>query len=74
MPVCGDTTYKNVAERKDTTMEFLKEVLGEELYNQLIAKVNAYNGDEANKDKLIKLVNLSALPYTPFDRHIERVV
>ena len=32
-------------------MEFLKEVLGEELYNQLIAKVNAYNGDEANKYK-----------------------
>ena len=71
LPVCGDTTYKNVAERKDTTMEFLKEVLGEELYNQLIAKVNAYNGDKANKDKLIKLVNLNAGDYVSKDKYID---
>ena len=39
-------------------MEFLKEILGEELFNQFSQKINAYNGNEANKDKLIKLANL----------------
>lgn len=29
-------------------MEFLKEVLGEELYNQMAEKINAHNGNEAN--------------------------
>ena len=42
-------------------MEFLKEILGEELYKQFEEKVNAYNGNEANKDKQIKLANLSSL-------------
>lgn len=40
-------------------MEFLKDVLGEELYQQFKLKVDAHNGDEANKDKLIKLANLT---------------
>lgn len=44
-------------------MEFLKEILGEELYNQFVAKVNAYNGDEANKEKQIKLANLGGGEY-----------
>lgn len=44
-------------------MEFLKDVLGEELYRQFKLKVDAHNGDEANKDKLIKLANLSAGDY-----------
>lgn len=44
-------------------MEFLKEILGEELYAQLAEKLNAYNGDEANKDKQIKLANLGSGEY-----------
>ncbi len=44
-------------------MEFLKEILGEELFKQFKEKVDAYNGDEANKDKLIKLANLSSGEY-----------
>ena len=40
-------------------MEFLKEILGEELYKQFEQAVNAYNGNEANKDKQIKLANLT---------------
>lgn len=44
-------------------MEFLKDVLGDELYQQFKLKVDAHNGDEANKDKLIKLANLSAGDY-----------
>lgn len=44
-------------------MEFLKAILGDELYSQFVEKVNAYNGDEANKDKQIKLANLAAGEY-----------
>lgn len=44
-------------------MEFLKELLGEELYNQVAEKVNAHNGNEENKDKQIKLANLATGEY-----------
>nr|DAE54288.1 MAG TPA: minor structural protein [Caudoviricetes sp.] len=44
-------------------MEFLKEILGEELYKQFETAVNAYNGNEANKDKQIKLANLAGGEY-----------
>lgn len=44
-------------------MEFLKDILGEELYNQFAEKLNAYNGNEANKDKQVKLANLSGGEY-----------
>lgn len=44
-------------------MEFLKEILGEEFYGKFVEKVNAYNGNEANKDKQIKLANLATGEY-----------
>lgn len=44
-------------------MEFLKEILGDELYKQFETAVNAYNGNEANKDKQIKLGNLASGEY-----------
>lgn len=44
-------------------MEFLKEILGEEFYNKFVEKVNAYNGNEANKDKQIKIANLGTGEY-----------
>lgn len=44
-------------------MEFLKEILGEELYKQFAEKINAHNGNEANKDNLIKLANLASGEY-----------
>ena len=44
-------------------MEFLKGVLGEELYNQFMAKLEAYNNDEKNKDSQIKLANLTSGEY-----------
>lgn len=50
-------------------MEFLKEILGEELFNQFSQKINAYNGDEANKDKLIKLANLGTGEYVSKAKH-----
>lgn len=50
-------------------MEFLKEILGEELFNQFSEKINAYNGNEANKDKLIKLANLGTGEYVSKAKH-----
>lgn len=50
-------------------MEFLKDILGEELFKQFQDKLNAYNGDEAHKDKLIKLVNLTDGGYVSKDKY-----
>ena len=50
-------------------MEFLKEILGEDLYKQFEAAVNAFNGNEANKDKQIKLANLSTGEYVGKGKH-----
>lgn len=58
----GETTFKNIA-KKGKDMEFLKEILGEELFNQLAEKINAHNGDEANKEKQIKIANLASGEY-----------
>ncbi len=44
-------------------MEFLKEILGDELFKQIETAINAYNGDEANKDKQIKIANLASGEY-----------
>lgn len=44
-------------------MEFLKAILSEDLYKQLEAALNAHNGNEANKDKQIKLANLASGEY-----------
>ena len=50
-------------------MDFLKEVLGEELYEQVASKVNEHNGNEANKDKQLKLANLSTGEYVGKGKH-----
>ena len=44
-------------------MEFLREILGDELFKQFETAVNAWNGNEANKEKLVKLANLSTGEY-----------
>ncbi len=41
-------------------MEFLKAILGDELYAQLVSKINEHNGNEANKDNQIKIGNLGS--------------
>lgn len=43
-------------------MEFLKTVLGDDLYSQFEAKINEYN-KKSGEDKQIKLVNLSSGDY-----------
>ena len=50
-------------------MDFLKTILGDELYSQVEEKINAHNGNEANKDSLIKLANLSEGKYTSTDKY-----
>lgn len=44
-------------------MEFLKEILGEELYSQIETKINEHNGNEANKENQIKIGNLGKGEY-----------
>ena len=58
-----DTTIKNKGKGKEKDMEFLKELLGEELFAQLESKINEHNGNEANKDKQIKIANLGSGEY-----------
>lgn len=50
-------------------MDFLKAILGEDLYKQFEAAVNAYNGNEANKDKQVKLANLATGDYVGKGKH-----
>lgn len=50
-------------------MDFLKEILGEELFAQVSEKVNAYNGNEANKDKTVKIANLGGGDYVSKAKH-----
>ena len=58
----GGTGDKNSGnERK--SMDFLKDVLGEELFNHIVAKINEHNSNEANKDKQIKLENINSGNY-----------
>jgi hypothetical protein len=57
-------------------MEFLKVVLGEELYKQFEEKVNAHNGAEANKENQIKIGNLGTGEYVgkgKFDAELEKL-
>ena len=44
-------------------MDFLKELLGEELFTQLEKAINEHNENEANKDKQIKLGNVASGEY-----------
>ena len=44
-------------------MDFLKAILGDDLYSQVESKVNAHNSDEANKDKQIKIADLASGEY-----------
>lgn len=44
-------------------MEFLKAILGEDLYAQVAEKINAHNGNEANRDNQVKIGNLGGGEY-----------
>lgn len=44
-------------------MEFLKAILGDELFAQVETAINAFNGNEANKNSQVKLANLATGEY-----------
>lgn len=50
-------------------MEFLKAILGDDLYRQIEEKINAHNGNEANKDNQIKIGNLGGGEYVGKGKH-----
>ena len=50
-------------------MEFLKAILGEELYKQIEAKINEHNGNEANAGNQIKIGNLGNGEYVAKGKH-----
>ena len=50
-------------------MDFLKEILGDELFATVSEKINAYNGNEKNKDKQIKLTNLTDGGYVSKEKY-----
>jgi len=50
-------------------MDFLKAILGDELFAQVAEKINAHNGNEANKDKQIKIGNLASGEYVGKGKH-----
>ena len=50
-------------------MDFLKSILGDELYSQLESKVNEHNGNEANKDNQVKIGNLGKGEYVSKAKH-----
>ena len=57
-------------------MEFLKEILGAELFGQVEAKINEHNGNEANKENQIKIGNLGGGDYVAkgkYDSELEKV-
>ena len=54
-------------------MEFLKAILGDDLYKQIEEKVNAHNGNEANKEKQIKIGNLGGGEYVGKGKHESEV-
>lgn len=57
-------------------MDFLKELLGDDLFSQVESKINEHNGNEANKEKQIKLANLGGGDYVAkgkYDSEIEKL-
>lgn len=55
-------------------MEFLKDILGEDLYKQVSDTVNAYNGKPENKDKQVKLADLGSGQYVDKGKYDTAVV
>jgi hypothetical protein len=50
-------------------MDFLKELLGDDLFGQVESKINEHNGNEANQEKQIKLANLGGGDYVAKGKH-----
>ena len=51
-------------------MDFMKSILGEELYGQVEEKVNAHNAAEENKDKQVKIENINGGGYVSKEKYL----
>jgi hypothetical protein len=63
------TPHIKTVSMKGSKMDLLKTILGDELFNQVTEKINAHNGDEANKDNQLKLANLARGEYVGKGKH-----
>ncbi len=63
------TPHIKTQTKKGKDMEFLKELLGEELFTQLESRINEHNGNEANKDNQIKIGNLGKGEYVSTSKY-----
>lgn len=54
-------------------MEFLKTILGDDLYKQVETAINAHNGKDENKDKPVKLFDLGSGEYTSINKYNDAV-
>ena len=50
-------------------MDFLKTLLGDDLFSQVEAKINEHNGNETNKDNQIKIANIGTGEYVGKGKH-----
>jgi hypothetical protein len=50
-------------------MDFLKKILGEEKYKELVKSIDEYNAKDENKDKQVKLVDLSEGGYVSKEKY-----
>jgi hypothetical protein len=64
-----ETTFKNAINKKEINMDFLKTILGEELFKQVQEKINAHNGNEENKENQVKLANLGKGEYVDRNKY-----
>ena len=55
-------------------MEFLKSILGEELYKQVADAISTHNGKPENKDKQVKLADLGSGQYVDKGKYDTAVV
>ncbi len=51
-------------------MEWLKSILGDELFKQVEVKINEYNSNDANKDKQVKIVNVNDGEYVSKTKYL----
>jgi len=68
LPPPAETPHIKTAALRRKYMEFLKEVLGEELFNNVKTKIDAYNATDDRKDKPLKLADLSGGGYVSADK------
>lgn len=65
------TPHIKTKTKKGKVMDFLKAIFGDKplTHEEFVNAINAHNGNEANKDNLIKLANLSSGEYVSKAKH-----